>query len=46
MLWLIKKLAVKAAEKAAKIDMTDVFTQTNADDIVLLFKDVVKDVLL
>ena len=35
---LIKKLVVKAASKAAKIDMSDPIAQLNADDVVSVIK--------
>jgi hypothetical protein len=36
--WFIKKLAVKAAEKATKIDATNVWDQMNVDDILTILK--------
>jgi hypothetical protein len=35
---IIKKLLVKAVEKAAKVDPADAITQLNADDAVTIIK--------
>jgi hypothetical protein len=35
---LLKKLIVKAAEKASKVDASDAITQLNADDAVTIIK--------
>lgn len=37
---LLRKLAVKAAQKAMKVDPTDTFTQMNVDDLISIVRDV------
>lgn len=35
---IVRKLAVEAAKKAAKVDASDVMTQMNTQDIITLLK--------
>lgn len=38
--FLLKKIAQKAAEKATKVDMTDVLSQQTAGDVISIIKAV------
>ncbi|WP_438447397.1 hypothetical protein [Gorillibacterium sp. sgz5001074] len=40
-LWLIKRLLQKLAEKGIRLDPADIMTQTTADDLIHLLKELI-----